>query len=113
MRQYPQLLGTLDPPPDHCQLKNKLQAILKRYRVSAYFATQIDAQTVTYLCRARGRPSGKDPSRKRSKTQFQLTFERQAEAFDEAEQLAGWRIYVTNMSVEQLSRSQNERTMSH
>ncbi|MGV2828057.1 transposase [Myxosarcina sp. GI1(2024)] len=83
-----------------------MQAILKRYRVSAYFATQIDAQTVTYLCRARGRPSGKDPSRKRSKTQFQLTFERQAEAFDEAEQLAGWRIYVTNMSVEQLSRSQ-------
>ena len=54
----------------------------------------------------RGRPSAKDPSRKRSKTQFQLTFERQAEAIREAEQLAGWRIYVTNMTVEQLSLSQ-------
>lgn len=95
----------VNPAPDHCQLKNKMQAILKRYRVSAYFATQIDAQTVTYYV-GPGRPSAKDPSRKRSKTQFQLTFERQAEAIAEAEQLAGWRIYVTNMTVEQLSLSQ-------
>ena len=93
------------PAKDHCKLKTDVQAILKRYRVKDYFATQIEAQTVTYYV-GRGRPSAKDPSRKRSKTQFQLSFERQADAITEAEQLAGWRIYVTNMRVEQLSVSQ-------
>lgn len=93
------------PAKDHCKLKTDVQAILKRYRVSDYFATQIETQTATYYV-GRGRPSAKDPARKRSKTQFQLAFTRQLDAITQAEQLAGWRIYVTNMRVEQLSLSQ-------
>ena len=40
------------------------------------------------------------------KSQFKLKFERQPEAIAEAEQLAGWRIYVTNVKFELLSLSQ-------
>ena len=53
-----------------------------------------------------GRPSSKDKNRTIVSTQFQLKLERLAEAIAIAEQLAGWRIYVTNVKVEQLSLAQ-------
>ena len=65
--------------------------------------------------RGPGRPSAKDTNRTIVSTQFQLKFERQPEAIGSAsarsaitiaEQLAGWRIYVTNVQVEHLSLAQ-------
>ena len=93
------------PSPDHCVLTTKVQALLKRYRVSDYFTTDIRRESVTRY-RGPGRPSAKDPSRQIIAPQFQLQFERHAEAIAQAEQLAGWRIYVTNLTSEQLSLAQ-------
>ena len=93
------------PAKDHCALKTKVQTLLKRYRVSDYFATEIYAETVTRYARP-GRPRAKDPVGKIMKSQFKLKFERQPAAIAEAEQLAGWRIYVTNVKLERLSLSQ-------
>ena len=96
---------TASAAKDRCKLQNQLNTILKRYRVSDYFDTNIEAQTVTYYI-GPGRPSPKDTARKRTKTQFQLTVERQAQAINDAQQLAGWRVYVTNTSPQQLSLAQ-------
>ena len=93
------------PAKDHCALKTKVQTLLKRYRVSDYFTTEIYAETVTRYARP-GRPRAKDPVCKIMKSQFKLKFERQPAAITEAEQLAGWRIYVTNVKLERLSLSQ-------
>ena len=102
------------PHQDHCALQTKVQSILKRYRVKDYFLTEIDSETVTRYA-GPGRPSHKDTNRTIVSTQFQLKFERQGEAVSLreaakliaiAEQLTGWRIYVTNVRVEQLSLTQ-------
>ena len=90
------------PARDYSTLQTKVQSILKRYRVSDYFLTEIDAETVTRYA-GPGRPSSKDKNRTIVSTQFQLNFERQLNAIAIAEQLTGWRIYVTNVRIEQLS----------
>ena len=91
--------------PDHCALHTKVQSILKRYRVVDYLLTEIETETVTRYA-GPGRPSTKGTNCTIVSTQFQLKFERQAEAIAIAEQLAGWRIYVTNVRIEQLSLPQ-------
>ena len=88
--------------PDCCALQTKVQAILKRYRVQDYFLAEIESETVRSYA-GPGRPSRKDNRRTIVSTQFQLKFERQAKAITQAEQLTGWRIYVTNIKLEQLS----------
>ena len=93
------------PAKDHCSLKTQVQTILKRYRVGDFFTTEIDTERVTRYT-GPGRPSAKDTSRQIREPQFQLKFTRQAEAIPEAEQLAGWRIYVTNVESERLSLNQ-------
>lgn len=95
------------PAKDHCKLNTKVQALLKRYRVSAFFAITIETQMVTHYSKP-GRPSTKDKAsaQTRIEPQFNLSFERQPSAIQQAEQLAGWRIYVTNTTVEQLSLNQ-------
>lgn len=90
---------------DRCKLQTKVEEIVKSHRVSEYFVTEIEAQTVTYYV-GRGRPNPKEPSRQRSKTNFKLTLRRNADAITDAEHLAGWRIYVTNTTIQQLSRPQ-------
>ncbi len=93
------------PHQDHCALHTQVQSILKRYRVTDYFLTEIETETVTRYT-GPGRPSSKDKKRTIMSTQFQLNFERQPEAIAQVEQLAGWRIYVTNVRIEQLSLPQ-------
>lgn len=93
------------PLKDHCVLKTKVQTLLKRYRVSALFTTEICIEPVTRYI-GPGRPRAQDTSRQIVEPQFQLQFERHADAIAEAEQLAGWRIYVTNLTLEQLSLAQ-------
>ena len=74
---------------DHCVLHTKVQSILKRYRVTDYFLTEIETETVTRYA-GRGRPSTKDKNRTIVSTQFQLKFERQLNAVSaEAEALRG------------------------
>jgi transposase len=93
------------PVKDHCRLKTQVQSLLKHYRVNDYFATQINTESVIRHS-GPGRPSKKDTSSQIIESQFRLQFERQPDAIAEAEQLAGCRIYVTNLKLEQLSLSQ-------
>jgi transposase len=93
------------PLKDHCVLKTQVQTLLKRYRVTDYFVTQISTESVTRYA-GPGRPRLKDTSHHIIELQFRLKFERQPDAIAQAEQFAGWRIYVTNVKLEQLSLSQ-------
>lgn len=90
---------------NHCTLQTKVQSILKRYRVRDYFLTEVTTETVTRYA-GPGRPSHKTTTKTIVSTQFQLKFERQTEAVAVAEKLTGWRIYVTNAQIEQLSLAQ-------
>ena len=90
---------------DHCTLQTKVQSILKRYRVIDYFLTEIDTETVTRYA-SPGRPSRQNTNPTITSIQFRLQFKRQTDAISQAEQLTGWRIYVTNVVIEQLSLSQ-------
>jgi transposase len=93
------------PLKDHCQLKTNVQTLLERHRVTDYFSTQINVESVIRYT-GPGRPSKKDTSGQLVESQFRLQFERQPNAIAEAEQLAGCRIYVTNVNPQQLSLSQ-------
>ena len=90
---------------DYCALQTQVQSILKRYRVTDYLVTEIETETITRYA-GPGRPSTKDKPPTIVSTQFPLKFERQAEALAQAEQLTGWRIYITNVRIEQLSLAQ-------
>ena len=93
------------PLEDCCELQNKAQAILKRYQVPKFFSLSFSSQKVTRQPR-RGRPNPNDPSSIIEEEFFSLQFERLDEAIEKARKLAGWRIYVTNTSLEQLSFAQ-------
>ena len=86
------------PVDDEERLQSQARAILKRYRVSDSFRIDITYQLLTHY-RGPGRP--KDGLG--IEIQYGLTFERQLQAIDTAERLAGWRIYLTNTTPEQLS----------
>jgi transposase len=93
------------PTKDHCRLKTQAEAVLKLHRVGDYFATQINPESVTRHPRP-GRPSKKDTSEQIIESRFRLHFGRQPNAIAQAEQLAGCRLYVTNLESAQLSLSQ-------
>jgi transposase len=90
------------PHQDCCELINQVQTILKRHRVSEFFAFEVQPQLITRY-RGRGRPSAKDTTRQITEQQFTLQFQRQEFAISQAEALVGWRIYVTNAPVERLA----------
>lgn len=91
------------PHQDCCELLHQVQTILKRHQVSDFFAFEIQPQLITRY-RGRGRPSAKDTTRQITEEQFTVQFQRQELAISEAEALAGWRIYVTNATVAQLTK---------
>lgn len=89
------------------QLNAKVEAILKRHRVNEFFSVTITAQSVTltrYL--GRGRPAANAPTQQVTQIQLQLESQRLPQAIEQAEQLAGWRLYVTNAPSTQLSLPQ-------
>lgn len=86
----------------------KVENILKRYRVTEFFSTTIteEMQTETRHI-GRGRPSKNSPQQQITSIQLQLRIEQIDSVIQEAETLAGWRLYVTNASIEQLTLSQS------
>jgi transposase len=86
----------------------KVENILKRYRVTEFFSTMITEETQTETRHiGRGRPSKNSPQQQVNSIQLQLRIEQIESAIVEAETLAGWRLYVTNASIEQLTLSQS------
>jgi len=85
------------PGNDLEQLNQKVEAILKRYRVKEFFAVTTTAETSTqtrYL--GRGRPTAKSVQEQVTRINLQLQFQQQSAAIEQTKQLAGWRLYVTN-----------------
>lgn len=89
------------------QLNLKVEAILSRHRVKEFIAVTLTAQEVTQtLYVRRGRPTPDSPTEQVTQIQLHLQFEQNAPAIEEAKQLAGWRLYVTNALVTQVSLTQ-------
>jgi len=88
-------------------LNAKVEAILKRHRVQEFFSVTTTTQTVTqtrYV--GRGRPAANAPTQQLTQIQLHLQVQRQPQAIEQAEQLAGWRLYLTNAPITQLSLPQ-------
>ena len=90
---------------DCCELQTKYQAILKQHRVHDCFNITINYELVSPR-RRRGRRRSQQPSPQDYQEQFRLSVERHTCAIEQARQLAGWRIYVTNSPAPRLSLSQ-------
>jgi transposase len=97
------------PGDDLEQLHRKVEAILKRHRVKEFFSINITTESVTetrYL--GRGRPTAKSPQEQVTRINLQLQFPQLSAAIEQAKQLAGWRLYVTNAPTTQpLQKSAN------
>jgi transposase len=89
-------------------LEYKVENILKRYRVTEFFSTTITEETqIETRHLGRGRPSKNTLQQQITSIQLQLRIEQIESAIQEAEALAGWRLYVTNAPIEQLTLAQS------
>ena len=85
-------------------LNTKVAAILKRHRVNQLLLVTTTAQTITHTRYVnQGRPTAHSPTTQVTEIQLQLQIACQPNPIKEAEQLAGWRLYVTNAPIERLS----------
>jgi len=88
---------------DGAQLMSQSQALLDRYDVAAYLQvtwTAHTTETKRYLKRGRHGPNS--PYELVTSTTWQVTVTRLNEAIAIFDQLAGWRLYVTNTPIERL-----------
>jgi transposase len=95
------------PGDNREQLTYKVENILKRYRVKDFFSTMITEQ-ITKKTRhfGRGRPSKSSTTEELTDICLQLHIQKIDTAIQEAETLAGWRLYVTNAPTTQLTLPQ-------
>ena len=95
-----------EPEADLVSLTVQSQTILGRHRVGDYLRvtwTPHITQTKRYLKRGRHGPTS--PCEMVTTTRWQLTIERQTEAIETFNRLAGWRLYVTNAPAWRLNLS--------
>ena len=88
---------------DGAQLMSQSQALLDRYDVAAYLQvtwTAHTTETKRYLKRGRHGPNS--PYELVTSTTWQVTVTRLSDAIAIFDQLAGWRLYVTNTPIERL-----------
>lgn len=89
------------------QLNLKVEAILNRHRVKEFLSVTLTSEVLSqtrYV--ARGRPTPNSATEEVTQIQLHLQFEHNTNAIEEAKQLAGWRLYVTNALISQLSLTQ-------
>jgi transposase len=92
------------PGKDRAALERNVQSLLTHPRVEDLLKVEIlQEETVRRRYQGRGRPGPQTPFDEISERTFHLTFLRKEEALQEAQALAGWRLYVTNASSERLS----------
>ena len=92
------------PEEDPVVLQTKVREILHRYRVSKYIISDVKKK-IKYVkvYEGPGRPGNNRPFRKVRQTKLILTYHRCEEALAEFKVVAGWRLYVTNATLERLS----------
>lgn len=80
-------------------LQKKIEKIEKRYKVSGLFNFQWERQEKQrHIRRYKDKPA-----RTETHVRYQLTVTRNQEAIEQARALVGWRIYVTNATVDRLT----------
>jgi transposase len=95
------------PGKDLEVLNGKVSAILKRHRVKEFLTVTTTVETnITTSYVKKGRPSANSPTQEVTQIEFKLKSDRQILAIEEAEKLAGWRLYVTNAPIHRLSLNQ-------
>lgn len=95
------------PGNDLDHLNQKVNAILKRHRVSEFFTTTTTAETIMetgYI--GRGRPRPESPTETIERLSLRLVVHEHLDAIEQFKQLAGWRLYVTNAPITQMSLTQ-------
>lgn len=89
------------------QLNLEVEALLNRHRVKEFLCVTLISQVVSqtrYV--GRGRPSPNSATEEVTQIRLHLEFEQNTDAIEEAKQLMGWRLYVTNALTSELSLSQ-------
>lgn len=95
------------PGKDLEVLNGKVAAILKRHRVKEFLIVTTTVETsITTSYVKKGRPSANSPTQEVTQIELKLKSDRQILAIEEAEKLAGWRLYVTNAPINRLSLNQ-------
>jgi len=92
------------PGKDGSILEKKVREILQRYRVTHYLVGEINSK-IHYekVYEGSGRPCAKTPFRRVRRTTWSLTYHRCEAEIEAFQTVAGWRLYVTNASLERLS----------
>jgi transposase len=96
------------PGSELASLQQRVAAVLDHERVADYFQVEVEDQ-VKYQERLVGRGRGGPNHRRQTveKHRLVLTVTRQATAIEQAERLAGWRLYVSNATTERISLAQS------
>jgi transposase len=95
------------PGKDLEVLNGKVAAILKRHRVKEFLMVTTTVETsITTSYVKKGRPSANSPIQEVTQIELKLKSDRQILAIEEAEKLAGWRLYITNAPINRLSLNQ-------
>jgi transposase len=109
LRQAEKGLATLQGKShqDAAILQDRAEALLRQYGVTDFITVQVE-ERVTYQKRyiGPGRPGPNRPWRMEEVRQAHLSYHRNPEAIEEALQLAGWRIHVTNAPGQKLTLGQ-------
>jgi transposase len=83
--------------------KQRAHHLLQQQQTADFFTLAVKethSERKRYL--RRGRPTATTPYAMVSTTTLSLTYQRQSQAIETAEQMAGWRVYVSNSSAQQL-----------
>lgn len=92
------------PGDDRTKLKGKLEQILQHHRVAAFLEVTITQEPwVEERLLGPGRPGPNRPRYQVEHRKLTATFQRRAEAIQEAQALAGWRLYATNAGPKRLN----------
>ena len=92
------------PGSDPISLQQRVTALLEKDKVADYLQVTIqDTMILEERLVGRGRRGPNRQTRIVEKHQLELTVTRQVTAIEQAEKLAGWRLYVTNALPEQMS----------
>lgn len=109
LEQAEQALSRLGerPGPDPGKLEQQAQAVLKQYKVEGLLKVEVTERVwVEERYVGPGRPGPNRPTHLIEHRKLELSVERQPAAIEEAEALAGWRLYVTDAPAEKLSLAQ-------
>jgi transposase len=85
-------------------VQERVDAILKRHDAADLLSVGVEETAIVQRRSGRrGRPSATTPVEEVTTYQVQVTIQRNEEVIAEAQRLAGWRIYVTNSAIEDVS----------